>query len=526
MHTLASTLSLSSTSATSAISDRAAQLLTNIQSTFKRRNAIVRRVADIAGHRFEVTFLTEPTKCSHCNQIIWGLWGQQCKPCKLMAHRKCLQAIDTMCIFDQATQNLLPSHRVEGKTFISPTMCDHCGTLIVGKLFFKQGVECSSCVRSVHHDCKTLHFVPRKCHPGRATCQSHHEAYEHQSRIGIEDFEITRLLGAGSFSKVYLARLKNHDENSSEEFAIKVIKKTNPVVSSDPEGLFTEWKALNLGRNYPFLTIGHCCFQSRERLYFVMEHVVGKDLVYHIGKERKFTEYRARFYSAEIVLALSYLHRQHVIYRDLKLDNVILDKTGHCKLLDFGMSKILAAGQMRTRTFCGTPSYMSPEIIRGDEYDYSTDWWSLGVLLYEMLTGFSPFEARTEEATYEAIKCGDLYLPPNLSVRARSILEGLLTREPQRRLGCQLIEGCSKAIRDHPFFLFSVSQGCESHQWEEMECKQIKPPYTPTMADFHLDGDAKRVEFTPIGSNELNDVQQSEFEKFSFYSESFGDSHT
>lgn len=511
MPSLVSTLSIGS--------DKAAQLITNIQTTFKRRNGIIRREANISGHRFEGLLLTEPTKCFECHQLIWGLFGHQCGLCKLYCHKKCLQSINTSCGIDNVDSNdmTMSDHQFEIKTFLIPTMCDYCESLITG--LFRQGVECSKCQKKVHHDCKIL--TPRNCgknleseHPGK-----NDSIYEHYSKLSIEDFEITHLLGHGSFAKVYIANLK---QCQSESFAIKVIKKTTMAVNSDPDSVFTEWKALNMGRKYPFLTIGHCCFQSEDRLYFVMEYVLGRDLVYHIEHARKFPEYRSMFYSAEIFLALTYLHSQRLIYRDLKLDNIILDKFGHCKLIDFGMSKILSSDTMKTRTFCGTPSYISPEILRGESYDYSVDWWSFGVLLFEMLVGSSPFYGQTENDIYDAILTSDIDYPKSLSDRARSILEGLLIKDPRMRLGCQLMEGCSKAIRDHPFFLFKTSDGSERFRWDEIECKNIEPPYKPNVRDHvELYNESEQLELSPISSNQLRAISQSDFENFSFYSESF-----
>lgn len=402
-----------------------------------------------------------------------------------------------------------------------------------------QGKECARCNFSVHDNCEK--YVCYECKPGRIGNNNNNDnnsgsrnnnnrsskdetrEYEHLSRVRIEDFDIIRSLGTGSFSRVYLAKLRNSP--SGEEFAIKVIKKTHLVVSSDPDSVFTEKKTLNLGRKYPFLTIAHCCFQSRDRLYFVMEHVVGRNLVHHISKARKFTEDRARFYAAEIVLALMFLHSQGIVYRDLKLDNVMLDQYGHCKLLDFGMSKELSGSSLRTRTFCGTPSYISPEIIRELDYDFSVDWWSLGVLMYEMLVGYSPFEAQNLDKLYEMITNDEVHFPSTLSDRARSILEGLLSKDPQSRLGCQIMEGYALAIKEHPFFLFKMEDGSEAHQWEAIEAKRIKPPYRPCKEDLEADeygtSGCDDVALTPIDTKDLEKISQSDFDNFSFYSGSF-----
>jgi len=528
---ISSSSSLSSQSIGS-ITDKAAQFISNIQSKFERRNAIRNKVTSIFDHRFEAILLKEPTFCSQCRSLIWGLVGHECKLCKLACHKGCLDLIEHKCtgtLQSEVTRKANANqHKFKPAYFLTPTFCYHCGILIKG-IASRQGLECDlengGCGMAVHFDCKLLatHQCCKrsvKILPNtRESATRGQQRVEIWSKICIEDFELMRLLGIGSFSKVYLARFKLN----RQEFAIKVVKKTNLAVSSDPESALTEMRVLNLGRQYPFLTIAHCCFQSESRLYYVMEHVVGRDLVFHLSKARKFTEDRTRFYSAEIVLALRFLHKQGVVYRDLKLDNVILDQSGHCKLLDFGMSKELCkAADLKTRTFCGTPSYMSPEIIKELNYGFSVDWWALGVLMFEMLIGYSPFEAQDEDQLYRLIVEDEVRFPLFLTDEARCILEGLLTKDPQNRLGCHILEGCEQAILEHPFFLFKCGSCIVAHQWEALEAKRIKPPYRPTLEELDQSEDGNDVtSLTPIDSNQLKRVTQAEFNGFSFYSESF-----
>ncbi|CDW59160.1 C1 1 and Pkinase and Pkinase C domain containing protein, partial [Trichuris trichiura] len=478
-------------------------------------------------HRFRVYNFKSPTFCDHCGSLLYGLvkQGVKCEACCLNAHHKCASLMpnvcgvnqqqladalaeirlsasftgsnsssDSLCLQDSpSTRSSSPEKRLQlsgsSKSADSSVYAYRKQRLLILTLFL---LSVSSLQRQI--SLKSVLPVMTK---------------SKKKRISISNFNMLKLLGKGSFGKVILVELKG----KNRYYAMKCLKKDVILNGEDIECTFIERRVLVLGEQCPFLTKVFWCFQSPEYVFFVMEYFPGGDLMYHIQRKKRFTEPTARFYASEILCGLEFLHDRSIIYRDLKLDNILLDAEGHAHLTDFGMCKTeMNREKGLASTFCGTPDYIAPEIVKGKLYSEAVDFWSFGVLLYEMLVGQSPFHGEKEEELFESILKEKPMFPRWISRDAARCLDALLDRNPDTRLGTA---GCPHGpIRAVSFF--------RTVDWKKVHLRQTIPPFKPIVrsatdvSNFDDDFTSEQSTLTPLDEQLLESIDQEQFSNFTY----------
>ncbi|GMT14219.1 hypothetical protein PFISCL1PPCAC_5516 [Pristionchus fissidentatus] len=459
----------------------------------------------VRGHRFQAKRLNRRVACEICGDYIWGIGrqGYRCIDCKMCVHKKCHRLVRKTCgeatapgtapvVQPSSMQQMQPTRPFGSINGNRPEGIDNAA--------FKE-----SEIEAAGGGEQRPSGVPA---PNKWT-------------VSLNDFNLLTVIGRGSYAKVVQAEHKK----TKAIYAIKIIKKQMFNEDEDIDWVHTEKSVFEAASNYPFLVGLHSCFQTDSRLFFVIEFVPGGDLMFHMQRQRKLPEDHSRFYSAEIILALHFLHSRGIIYRDLKLDNVLIDAEGHVKLTDYGMCKENIGPGDLTSTFCGTPNYIAPEILRGEEYGFSVDWWALGVLMFEMMAGRSPFELgdmqgdndlNTEDRLFQIILEIRIRIPRSLSVKASTVLRNFLEKDPAQRLGCKMdIDESLNDIKEHSFFRTHID-------WDKLEAKQIPPPYDP-----QVDGDRDLQHFdnqftdeaptlTPDDPAVIDRIDQSEFDGFEY----------
>lgn len=319
-------------------------------------------------------------------------------------------------------------------------------------------------------------------------------------KVSLSDFETLKVLGTGAYGKVFLVRkLTGYDRGKL--YAMKVLRKDVVALKTKTlEHTKTERKVLESIRNEPFLVTMHYAFQTKTKLLLILDYVNGGELFTHLYQKDHFHEDQTRIYIAEIVLALERLHKLGIIYRDIKLENILLDSDGHIVLTDFGLCKEFSPDEtyLRTYSFCGTIEYMSPELIKGgvDGHDFSVDWWSVGVLTFELLTGASPFtvdgERNTQAEISKRIIRNSPPIPDHLSPNAKDFIKRLLVKDPIKRLGGSSRD--AEELKAHPFL--------SSINWSMLISRKIAAPFLPCI-NHELDVSNFAEEFTSMDPDVL-----------------------
>uniref|UniRef100_A0A8C7HGU2 protein kinase C n=1 Tax=Oncorhynchus kisutch TaxID=8019 RepID=A0A8C7HGU2_ONCKI len=485
----------------------------------RRRGAMKQaKVHFIKNHEFTATFFGQPTFCSVCREFVWGFnkQGYKCRQCNAAIHKKCIDKIIGRCtgtaansretMFQKERFKIDMPHRFKIHNYMSPTFCDHCGSMLWGMV--KQGLKCEDCGMNSHHKCEkkvgNLCGINQKLLAEALNQVSQVRKTETLGHYVQHEYSAVLYHLSCVALQVLLAELRGR----GQYFAVKALKKDVVLMDDDVECTMVEKRVLALAWDNPFLTHLYSTFQTREHLFFVMEYLNGGDLMFHIQDKGRFDLYRATFYSAEIIIGLQFLHSKGIIYRDLKLDNVMLDRDGHIKIADFGMCKENVFGENRATTFCGTPDYIAPEILLGQKYTFSVDWWSFGVLLYEMLIGQSPFQGDDEDELFESIRMDVPHYPRWITKEAKDLLEKLFERDPSRRLG--VVDN----IRGHSFF--------KTLNWPALEKREVDPPFKPKVKgpndcnNFDREFLSEKPRLSHTDKNLIDSMDQTAFAGFSF----------
>lgn len=307
--------------------------------------------------------------------------------------------------------------------------------------------------------------------------------------MSVNDFDLLSVVGKGAYGKVFLAKKKS-GRNAGRVYAMKVLRKQDVFRKKQVEHTKSEQRILK-HVEHPFVVRLRYAFQNHHKLYLVMDYYSGGSLFVHLRKNKRFSEMRAKFYAAEIFLSLAHLHHMHIMYRDLKLENILMDGDGHIAITDFGLSKEDDEGS----TFVGTPEYLAPELLcsqrTASSYGNSVDWWSYGVLVYEMIQGATPFWDKNRRQMFQNILAKEPEFPTDrFSPTAIDFLQGVLVKNPRRRLGCG--DGGVMEIMQHPWF--------HGVDWDALLQRRIEPPFRPQLGENNtnrMSGLAAELQYVP-----------------------------
>jgi len=356
---------------------------------------------------------------------------------------------------------------------------------------------------------------PLKRNLQRGRAQSDQREVFKSQKVRLGDFRLVQTVGKGGFGKVLKVQLDSFHDDRGKVFAMKILRKQHVVETRQVNTTKTERRILQT-IDHPFVVKLRYAFQSSTKLYMIMDYYSGGSLYYHIERNGFFSEDCVRFFAAEMTLALDHLHEHGIIYRDLKLENVLLDGVGHVALTDFGLSKDQCDETHLASTFCGTPVYVAPELIGKTPYGFSIDWWALGVVLFELLSGRVPFASRDRRRMFDKIVHEPVSFCRLFSAAAQDIIGDLLVKDPDYRLGCESIGNGGKDVQQHAFF---TQYGYID--FGRVYRKEIVPPFTPPayVCESNVHGIAAR------DTNEVCQEDICNFDNFTLLGESSSETH-
>lgn len=313
------------------------------------------------------------------------------------------------------------------------------------------------------------------------------------------DFELKDTVGKGTFSRVRVVKIKGSHDRSP--MALKILRKGDVIRLKQVEHVKAEKQIMSM-IEHPFIVNLLGSFQDEKRLFMLLEYVNGGELFSYLRREGRLPNEHACFYSSEIILAFGYLHSLHVVYRDLKPENVLLDCEGHVKITDFGFAKVV---EERTWTLCGTPEYLAPEIIQSKGHGKGVDWWALGILLFEMIAGYPPFYDENPFGIYQKVLQGRVDFPRHFDVKAKDLVKRLLTTDRTKRFGC--LKAGVEDVKRHKWY--------KAVDWDSLLARSVPPPFQPPVQSEDDTSMFERYpESTEASAPSISPKEQEGFQEF------------